>query len=187
VPWNEVANKDILQSEIDSRPTLKAIILDFSSVSRTDLTSIQGLIDTRDVLDRYSAPRKVQWHFACIHSRWIKRALVSAKFGYPSFDAAEGVPQKWLSMFSVAETPHGDDRFVTDSGTGSMKKYGEGEGDVELTEVKGASDDEVAVIKHTAGVDSLHSAAIHGVNRPFFHVDIDTAVKSALALEQLDD
>ncbi|GKT82895.1 sulfate permease [Colletotrichum tofieldiae] len=88
--------------EQESRPTLKAIILDFSSVNNVDLTSIQQLIDVRNQLDRYAAPDKVNWHIACINNRWTKRALVAAGFGYP-VDRSDGLQHQWKSIFSVAE------------------------------------------------------------------------------------
>ncbi|KAG8416905.1 hypothetical protein J3459_013540, partial [Metarhizium acridum] len=40
----------------DRRPTLKAIILDFSSVNNVDITSVQRLIDVRNQLDMYASP-----------------------------------------------------------------------------------------------------------------------------------
>lgn len=65
-------------------PVLKAIVLDFSSVHRLDVTSVQGLADVRDTLDRHAAPYSVEWHCASLWSRWARRALATAGFGYAS-------------------------------------------------------------------------------------------------------
>jgi len=100
-PWNDPGPKKG-QEEDTSLPTLKAIILDFSSVSNVDVTSVQHLIDIRNQMDRYTQPDYVDWHMACINSRWTKRALVSAGFGYPT-ERADGKHVEWRSIFSIAE------------------------------------------------------------------------------------
>ena len=92
------------EEEEDGLPTLKAVILDFSSVNHMDITSVQRLIDVRNQLDRYAAPGVVDWHFACISNRWTKRALASAGFGYWTDGATgESRQSQWRSIFSVAE------------------------------------------------------------------------------------
>ncbi|KAJ1331266.1 SULFATE PERMEASE II [Microdochium nivale] len=100
-PWNDPGPKKG-QEEDTNLPTLKAIILDFSSVSNVDVTSVQHLIDIRNQMDRYTMPDYVDWHMACINSRWMKRALVSAGFGYPT-ERANGKHVEWRSIFSIAE------------------------------------------------------------------------------------
>src|SRR2546423_1037372 len=101
-PWNEPGPRRGREEPNRSHlPTLKAIILDFSSVNNVDVTSIQNLIDIRNLLDRYAAPESVQWHFACINNRWTKRALASAGFGYPTGPSSEF--HRWKPIFSVAE------------------------------------------------------------------------------------
>ncbi|KAF5582609.1 family sulfate permease [Fusarium pseudocircinatum] len=107
-PWNNPGPRKSAKRPVNSDPdsalpTLKAVILDFSSVNNVDITSIQRLIDIRNQLDSYASPDGVDWHFACIHNRWSKRALVSAGFGVP-FKPNEGTaPRRWKSIFSVAE------------------------------------------------------------------------------------
>lgn len=66
--------------EEDSRPALKAIIFDFSSVSNVDTTSVQCLADVRQAVERYSGNR-VEFYFASITSPWIRRALLASGFG----------------------------------------------------------------------------------------------------------
>lgn len=105
-PWNDVGDTSGKKDEeLAKRPTLKAIILDFSAVNNVDITSIQNLIDVRNQLDQYAAPQAVDWHFANVHNRWTKRALASAGFGYltPKSGVTAGTTPRWNSIFSVAE------------------------------------------------------------------------------------
>lgn len=208
-----------------SKPTLKAIILDFSSVNNVDITSVQHLIDVRNQLDRYASPNKVDWHMACINNRWTKRALGSAGFGYP---APEGNPnselgssQRWKPIFSVADI----------GGQDSAANAAEmAEQDQRLRRLKsldvesqppppnGYKDDSTAIQQHDttlttssdnnsddldrtlsaskayggggnnggaggkAGgiVTSTRIAVVHGLNRPLFHIDLTSALQSAI-------
>ena len=184
-----------------SLPTLKAIILDFSSVNNIDLTSVQQLIDVRNQLDRYAAPETVDWHFACINNRWTKRALVSAGFGYPAIDS--GGYRRWRGIFSVAEIggsqsaaaaaelevnekgfgptpasasprgsmwPRDTESITTDLGSGSGNNS--------------AADLKTAASRPDDGRSHLprgRTVAVHGLNRPLFHVDLTSALQSAIA------
>jgi sodium-independent sulfate anion transporter 11 len=64
----------------DNRPSLKAIIFDFSSVSNVDTTSVQCLADVRQAVERYSGT-KVDFYFSSITSPWVRRALLAGGFG----------------------------------------------------------------------------------------------------------
>ncbi|KAK3329379.1 sulfate transporter family-domain-containing protein [Apodospora peruviana] len=170
-------------------PTLKAIILDFSSVNHVDITSVQQLIDVRNQLDTYTAPDVVDWHIACIHNRWTKRALVSAGFGYPAA-RPDGLQHRWRSIFSVAEI----------GGSQSAAAAAEQEAnEKELTSLarkqsSRVSHDIEAVVSHKNGSSSDdvtaadrkprfngRAVAVHGINRPLFHVDLTSALQSAIA------
>lgn len=72
--------KQTENTELDDRPPLHALILDFGSVSNVDSTSVQVLVDLRNALERYSG-HPVQFHFAHILSPWIRRALLAGGFG----------------------------------------------------------------------------------------------------------
>ncbi|KAK4057854.1 Sulfate permease 2 [Microbotryomycetes sp. JL221] len=63
-----------------TKPILRAVVFDFSSVSNIDSTSVQNLVDLRRFLERY-AGGPVVFHFASILSPWIKRALLAGGFG----------------------------------------------------------------------------------------------------------
>ncbi|KAI5955173.1 SUL2 [Candida jiufengensis] len=66
--------------EEDTRPILRIVHFDFSTVSQVDVTSVQALVDLRKALNTY-ADREVEFHFSGILSPWIRRALLNAGFG----------------------------------------------------------------------------------------------------------
>jgi sodium-independent sulfate anion transporter 11 len=169
-PWNLPGPRNaVLTSDDESKPTLKAVILDFSSVNNVDVTSVQNLIDVRNQLDRYATPNAVQWHFASINSRWTKRALASAGFGFfTEGTGEEAPPHHWKPVFSVAEIG-GDDSAAHAAEAEELRK-GSALADVEA--VKGE--------EPTAAQKRARYALVHGVNLPLFHVDLTSAVNSAL-------
>jgi sodium-independent sulfate anion transporter 11 len=200
-PWNDPGPRRGKDTVEDERPTLKAIILDFSSVNNVDLTSIQNLIDVRNQLDKYAAPDTVDWHFCNINNRWTKRALAAAGFGYytPEPDAS-GV-HRWKPVFSVAEIGGSDSAAAAaearenrhaqrtlsqvgkddieaahnsadSSDAGSLNKQ------LELSKAYGAAEGDVN------GVSAGRIAVVQGLNRPLFHVDVTAALNSALANAQ---
>ncbi|KAF3906801.1 Prestin [Arthrobotrys entomopaga] len=157
-PWNDKGPRRLNLDE-DHRPTLRAIILDFSAVNNVDITSVQTLIDTRNSLDRYASPNRVDWHFAGINNRWTRRALVSAGFGYRSDDVEpEGGKEPWKPLYSVAEVSARVAGIEDDDNGSSIKK----------TDLEG-------------GVESLgkKKVLVHSITRPLFHVDVESALLSA--------
>ncbi|KAF8342606.1 sulfate permease [Cantharellus anzutake] len=82
-PWNFVGPRHIDPNAIasDPRPTLKAIVMDFTAVEHVDVTSVQILQDVRSQLDRHASPNAVEWHFAGVSRPWVKRGLVAGGFG----------------------------------------------------------------------------------------------------------
>lgn len=83
-PWNDPGSRHGADSEWEenqARPNLHAIVIDFSTVSQVDMTSVQALIDTRNEIERW-ANRPIEFHFASILSPWIRRSLVAAGFGF---------------------------------------------------------------------------------------------------------
>ncbi|KAJ4310601.1 hypothetical protein N0V94_008358 [Neodidymelliopsis sp. IMI 364377] len=156
-PWNDPGPRRGQQVNIDdNRPILRAIVLDFSAVNNVDVTSVQGLIDVRAQLDRYAAPESVEWHFASINSRWTKRALTTAGFGYIDRERFAS-RQHWNPVYSYAplDTPNSK------------------VGDVE-------SQDEIQAVGGQKGLAGKVST-VHGQNRPFFHIDVPAAVESAIS------
>ncbi|EME44094.1 hypothetical protein DOTSEDRAFT_24190 [Dothistroma septosporum NZE10] len=188
-PWNDPGPKSGQEViEHDPRPTLKAIILDFSSVNNVDLTSVQNLIDVRNQLDRYTAPERVQWHIACVNNRWTKRALAAAGFGYPA--DIDGSFSRWKPIFSVAELG-GDWSAAAAAEEEDNRELHRQQKDVETgqkevdsinqSEVSSSSDVDKQLQKSKAyGQSTVKVAVVHGLNRPFFHIDLTSALQSAI-------
>lgn len=194
-PWNDPGPKPGKEVDVsDTRPTLKAIILDFSSVNNVDITSVQNLIDVRNQLDRYTAPERVQWHFACINNRWTKRALVSAGFGYPA-EENDSTFTRWKPIFSVAELGGSSSAAATAEERANQEFYRRSQKDVEhgqrdvdsinVSDSASSSNDIDKQLQNSSAYgtmtqNNLKVAVVQGLNRPFFHIDITSAVHSAV-------
>jgi len=182
-PWNDPGPKDPQKdAEIQrGKPTLKAIILDFSSVNNVDVTSVQNLIDVRNQLDRYAAPDKVEWHFAAIENRWTKRALSSAGFGWQNPDpgsSAGGRANEFRPVFSVAEVGDIGSREAFEEGEMRKKEALE---DPEAAKGLTTTADNVETVRGTSAERRRRKVvAVASVGRPFFHVDLEGAVRSAV-------
>jgi solute carrier family 26 (sodium-independent sulfate anion transporter), member 11 len=178
-PWNEgyvprSMEAVALRNENDTRPILRAVVYDFGGVSNIDSTGIQSLVDTRQQLDRY-ADRQVEFHFAQILSPWIKRALVAGGFGtgnpnHRVVEVASIVPV----TDAMAADSHVEEDFERRRRKSLAVKDEEG-GDIQEIRDEG---------KHE-GLERSSSSADSGVlpvvetNYPFFHLDLDDAVRSA--------
>jgi solute carrier family 26 (sodium-independent sulfate anion transporter), member 11 len=200
-PWNDPGPRRGREEPDRSHlPTLKAIILDFSSVNNVDVTSIQNLIDIRNQLDRYAAPESVQWHLACLNNRWTKRALASAGFGYPTAPNSEF--HRWKPIFSVAELGGSSSAAAAAEMEENRRKSVTSEQrhqDVEKHTSSGgpivhedriesettSSDHDLqktlSASKAYSGGVKTRLAVVHGLNRPFFHIDLTSALQSAIA------
>ncbi|WEW58211.1 hypothetical protein PRK78_003679 [Emydomyces testavorans] len=176
-PWNNPGPRRGQQVNVaDSRPILRAVILDFSAVNHVDVTSIQGLIDIRNQLDRHAAPEVVEWHFASTNSRWTKRALVAAGFGFPSSNNPESLGH-WKPIFSVAAlSGAGDDSMSLRKSTTRSSD----EDDIEQVPAHDGGGGGGAGRKDLTRIPS-RIANVHCINRPFFHLDVQAAVESAIA------
>lgn len=143
------------------------------------MTAAQALIDVRNQLDRYAAPRRVDWHFAHIENRWTKRALAAAGFGYrtPHHEAVNGEGAgNWKTIFSIADLGGSDSAAAA---AVAEEKASRVQYDVERTnsdDISKASDKDVP--SHPS---SRRLVAIRGLNRPYFHFDLQEAVESAIA------
>lgn len=170
-PWNDPGPRRGQPVNLnDDRPFLRAVILDFSSVNHVDVTSVQGLIDVRNQLDRYAAPDTVEWHFASITNRWTKRALTVAGFGYLSADKTRA-RQHWNPVFSFAAVGEEDK---------AKPLADEEKGDA----ISSATPAQTTTANTNANANSRFPSkvtTVHGLNRPFFHIDVAAAVESAIA------
>ncbi|KAI0021660.1 sulfate permease [Xylariomycetidae sp. FL0641] len=167
-PWNDPAPTpsksppaDVVSNAESVRPTLQAIILDCSAVHHLDSGAVEGLLDLRAQLDRWARPDPVQWHFAHLDGPWARRALAEAGFGVP----ARGEMAGWAPAFAVA----GKGREMGGEG------YGVGEGARERRGSLGQAEKGLPVVDVPARTSS-NMAAVHGVNRPNFHVDVAAAM-----------
>ncbi|KAJ5086047.1 hypothetical protein N7532_010818 [Penicillium argentinense] len=204
-PWNDPGpkrEKDRQEALEDPRPLLQAIILDFSSVNNVDTTSIQNLIDVRNQLDMYASPRSVQWHFAHLNNRWTKRALAAAGFGYPTPASSEGF-HRWKPIFSVAEIEGSSSAAAHAEMMTNEHQHHQPHDDLEAglksehttseLETKGidtSSEDSTVIREDKLQRDLTDSKAyrsrrkvalVQGMNRPFFHIDLTSALQSAVA------
>jgi solute carrier family 26 (sodium-independent sulfate anion transporter), member 11 len=140
----------------------------------------------------------VQWHFACVYNVWSKRALASAGFGYPTFETADGRPQHFKPIYSLADMSQSppakqldDQEQPREKGKKSSTRRGSAVAqDVESGRLGGLTDDtEKLHVKTLEVIDdgkitkdqTRRMEAIHGINRPFFHPDIQSALTSAIA------
>ncbi|KAJ5316359.1 hypothetical protein N7476_006666 [Penicillium atrosanguineum] len=158
-PWNDPEPGRKANSGEEDLPLLRAIILDFSAVNNVDVTSIQNLIDVRNQLNLRAAPLEVQWHFANVGNRWTRRALAAAGFGYPSTCPPVSMirgKNVEVSEIQDCESPQ----------------------DVEIGKVgvpcKGA--EQWVESEKGSCNDPLRSA--ESSSRPFFHVDLTSALES---------
>lgn len=172
-PWNDPGPK-ARRPNSHLLPYLRAIVLDFGAVSHVDITSVQGLVDLRNLLDRHSAPDTVEWHFANIRNRWARRALAAAGFGYPT-------SLNWKPIYSIAtalmekEGPCGDETpCVMDTDTEEEHTQGS------RTPVASDYTRRKLPVSSTSTPEAGQMAAVSGVDRPFFHLDLFSAVEAAV-------
>lgn len=79
-PWNDHGPRNRSEPEVDERPILRAVVLDFSAVPYLDSTGVQNLADIRNAINKY-AGEIVEFHFVGIISQWSRRALLAEGFG----------------------------------------------------------------------------------------------------------
>ena len=194
-PWNDPGprrGQSIDTEELASRPTLRAIILDFSAVNFIDVTAAQALVDLRNQFNRYATPDHVEWHFAGVFNKWTKRALVASGFGADNIhstpeggDASKGLKAVYSGPLLAVGESTGDGAGVI-SGKSGRSSSAEG-----VDEKGGKVGGVPPVDIEAAGVTQVSTAGsgrgsggrlvpVFGINRPYFHVDIATAVKSVV-------
>ena len=179
----EAGDESVVRAAHADQPTLKAIILDFSSVDNIDVTSVQQLIDVRNQLDRYTAPDVVDWHFASVNNRWAKRGLVSGGFGYPT-ERPDGAHEQWKSIFSVAEIGGSSSAAAAaeaDANEKETQRKASQAHDIEAHPSNGSGDDIVKPGGRANVRGARRAVPVHGLNRPLFHVDLTSALQAAIA------
>ncbi|KAG9250007.1 sulfate transporter family-domain-containing protein [Emericellopsis atlantica] len=195
-PWNNPGPRKSAKSRQepsaeDELPTLKAIVLDFSSVNHVDITSVQRLIDVRNQLDMYASPDVVDWHIACINNRWTKRALVAGGFGVPT-RPSDGLHHRWKSIFSVAEIGGNSSAAAVaenDANERELRLHPTLSRDEELAPDQplpqapgdGADGEEKEPSLGSSSKRKRKGAVMSGLDMPMLHIDLTSAVQSAIA------
>ena len=189
--WNDPGSSKTeskLDDDDNDKPLLRAVVLDFAAVNNMDVTSIQGLIDLRNALDRYCAPDAVEIHFANINNRWTRRGLAASGFGYPSSQNPEAVGN-WQPAYTIAA--------VLDPTLNETKSFRAADAEAPAaaaaettTEARISVDASTLAAVQTPDYDPVKKcgrAAIYGVDRPFFHHDLHDAVETAVRDARLRD
>lgn len=169
--WNDV--RKYQDPAEDHRPILKAVVFDFSSVNILDISTVQIMMDTHNVLAKHAAPEKIAWLFACVHNPWTKRALLEADLGFkagqPCSVDAEGA--RWNYLFHT--TPLGDQEGRHD--VSEPVPSDESNRDGELEKQRGAG------VRPVSGEGvAKRVGLLSGVNRLCFYPDLPSAVESAV-------
>jgi solute carrier family 26 (sodium-independent sulfate anion transporter), member 11 len=142
------------------------VVLDFTAVNFLDVTATQALVDLRNQFNRYAEPDVVEWHFAGVANRWTKRALVAAGFGVDRLRSSENLGEKGTNSAPLIAVGG-----AADSSSGAVPQSssaGKRADDIEVGEISPVS---------SARVNG-RLVPVYGINRPYFHVDLDTAIKS---------
>ncbi|KAL1915203.1 uncharacterized protein VTP21DRAFT_7479 [Calcarisporiella thermophila] len=163
-PWNDAGDKPHIRNSSSAsterdKPVLKALVFDFSGVPHVDTTGLQMLMDVRAQLNRY-ADRNVDWHFANIIDGSVRRSLITGGFGIAKAPKgpAEVAPVVSSHNQAVASSS-------STSPTASVREDSltEEKPSVSMVEEGQMTATELEVLDHT----------------PFFHVDLDEAVRVA--------
>lgn len=202
--WNDPGPTAASTLADATKPLLRAIVLDFSAVNNTDITSLQGLIDTRNFLDRHAYPAAVEWHFANVSNRWTRRALAVAGFGYPIADKPEQIAN-WAPVYTVARSFAGatpdqvraadaeakrsveEVAVVVDEERRCKQPVTKAEFEMQQEPIGDVSDVSDAgssreKCKKEGPVPSRSASPVlvYGMDRPFFHIDLADAVDAAV-------
>ncbi|KAL6703510.1 hypothetical protein ACN47E_009608 [Coniothyrium glycines] len=170
--WCDAPPTTALLEKIASNPILRAVVLDFSTINIIDMTSIQGLIDLRNTLDRYAAPALVEWHFAGVHNQWTRRALSFAGFGSPAADHRNELAS-WCPAYTVATSLAG----ATEA---ELRELEARQAETRSKDEESGRDDTMTALEEKAATAGQHYQPLYGVDRPFFHLDLHDAVDAAV-------
>jgi solute carrier family 26 (sodium-independent sulfate anion transporter), member 11 len=155
---------------------------------------VQGLVDVRNALDRRAAASgasPVEWHFGGLANRWARRALAVAGFGFPVMPSpvSQGQTQApgqsrdqtgahyplggWEPVYTVASSLAG-------ATAEDIRRAKDREGNPRPGEEEGKAEGRKEA-----------TAALHAVDRPFFHVDlveaVDAAVRDAKRMDEREN
>jgi sodium-independent sulfate anion transporter 11 len=165
-PWNDPGPRRGAAVDTaavdDTKPILRAVVLDFSAVAHIDTTGVQNLMDTRKELERW-ADRPVEFHFASILSPWIRRGLVAGGFG--TGEDGRVIPHE---VAPVVPPPSGDYHGPNDEYSAPAPSPNGDKKDAELGDSRSAKS---SVTEFEAPIVSRST--------PYFHLDLNSAVRAA--------
>lgn len=187
-------------NETDELPTLKAIVIDCSTINSIDITSVQGLVDLRNALDRWASPTSVNWHFGGLRNRWARRALATAGFGRISENDRHSLGN-WTPMYSLTTSFGGATQ--SDVSSEILRRGNRLSAEEESCD---SSDDVIRVASKRDAVESQSTAgmtkfpvdpksqvrgeeyqSVFAIDRPLFHADLTEAVAAALEIVRSHD
>ncbi|KAH9842931.1 sulfate permease, partial [Rhodofomes roseus] len=159
-PWNDPGPRPGHDENAENiqKPTLHAIVFDFSGVSQIDTTAIQALIDTRTEVERW-ADRTIEFHFATILSPWVRRALIAGGFG-------TGVPISNIPREIAAVVPYR-------GGQEAVHRVDKPQAEDEESKLPNVVEEERHFEEETSPLDLEDT--------PYFHFDLVGAVRAAEA------
>ena len=165
-PWNDPGPRrgaQIDEAAADThKPLLRAVVLDFSAVAHIDTTGVQNLMDTRKELERW-ADRPVEFHFASILSPWIRRALVAGGFGMA--EHGRTIPHE---VAPIVPPPQGEY-------TGPNAEYAVENSPRDKKDLEDSRSASSSVTEFEAPIVSRAT--------PYFHLDLNSAVRAAESYE----
>ncbi|KAG9099965.1 hypothetical protein FS749_016604 [Ceratobasidium sp. UAMH 11750] len=171
-PWNDPGPRrgaavDAAAAD-DTKPILRAVVLDFSAVAHIDTTGVQNLMDTRKELERW-ADRPVEFHFASILSPWIRRALVAGGFGMTQDGRV--IPHEIAPV-----VPSGSGGY-----TGPNDEYGVDRNAPHSPRVdkKDLEGNQLGDTRSASSSVTEFEGAIVSRSTPYFHLDLNSAVRAA--------
>ncbi|WVR07225.1 hypothetical protein IAU60_004266 [Kwoniella sp. DSM 27419] len=192
-PWNDPGPKAkdaqaLIEAE-NSKPRLRAVILDFTAVANLDTTGVQNLIDTRVEVEKW-ADGPVEFHFCGILSPWIRRALIAGGFGQgqaragTALEVAPAVIAHLESAASPAAVERDSDGFpihqrnIHDIETGDNNGESSGTSSAEgsFYGEKNLASTEEAARRGSEG--SGRTVPLLDRSTPFFHFDLADALNS---------
>lgn len=177
------------------------LVLSVSSPSFSLQTGVQNLVDTRKEIERW-ADAPVSFHFSGVISPWVQRALISGGFGTSDrklalpVDVASVVPQDPRNIYSVQKSPEELRADAREQERAQWARNGDGL-EIHLAETgqdhhgsQSDIDDKFSGDeKHDGGRISSSSASVFeplvSLKTPFFHFDIESAVRAAAAEAKL--
>ncbi|KAK2667705.1 STAS domain [Fusarium oxysporum f. sp. vasinfectum] len=150
-------------------PVLRAVVIDCSTIHNIDITSVQGLVDVRNALDRWASPYSIEWHFGGLRNRWARRALTAVGFGQRATENGHAIGS-WTSILLLARSfdeAHENRRRQSSTDDESII------GTRTSTEIESSSP--------ATPAEKQGLRPVFPTDRPFFHADLDEAVTAALA------